>query len=557
MSTTTLTTGNVKTSGTAAGISAAALHALLLQPEEVALIDVREALDFGRAHINLARHVALSSLAVHAAQVISRATVPIVLCAYDDTDAPVTDRAYRLLNQLGYADIRILEGGVKAWSASYPVSSGYNTLVKAFADEVRVHFNTPAITARALHARLTSQPSTITVIDARPADEYAFAAIPDARNYPGTELPTRNLTAKDPEHVWAINCFSRTRGIIGTTTLRVLLGVEQVTWVEDGVMSWVVNGLQHTEKSLPVDDIPQQNAAQLSQSASSIITRYGLKTLDTQALKALYSDASRTLSVFDIRPLTTRLSDQQQRAGVQHVPGGQLVMNYENYVGVRNSRIVLTGEPHLLDSAVTAFWLTQLGEAEIFILSAPWPADLDSIPSAQASVKPWQQLYGTSSIQASSISAAQLQAALASTNAPLVVDVSASALYIKGHIPAALFALPADFVWFAAIAGQPVVITSTDGQLARFVAQTLAFDGHTVAWLQGGNLAWQAAGYPVKPDYLPEHLLTPFWDNWGSTMRISGEEKLPAYQRYLDWEANLSSQVAKDDTVSFRFFKGC
>jgi hypothetical protein len=52
------------------------------------------------------------------------------------------------------------------------------------------------------------------------------------------------------------------------------------------------------------------------------------------------------------------------------VSGGQLLMHFENLVAVRNASVVLVDEPHRLRSAITAFWLLQLGEAQEYILDA-------------------------------------------------------------------------------------------------------------------------------------------------------------------------------------------
>ncbi|MGY6366103.1 hypothetical protein ACXITL_24410, partial [Escherichia coli] len=77
-----------------------------------------------------------------------------------------------------------------------------------------------------------------------PRAEFEFLSLPGARNHPGTELALRRFEPPktDAGHLWAINCFSRTRGIVGATTLRLLGRASEAVFVEDGVMDWGLRG---------------------------------------------------------------------------------------------------------------------------------------------------------------------------------------------------------------------------------------------------------------------------------------------------------------------------
>ena len=63
--------------------------------------------------------------------------------------------------------------------------------------------------------RARRRASELTLVDARPADEYAFLSVPGAANHAGTELALRQWSTDPSGAPWVINCFSRTRGIIG------------------------------------------------------------------------------------------------------------------------------------------------------------------------------------------------------------------------------------------------------------------------------------------------------------------------------------------------------
>ncbi|WP_256856715.1 rhodanese-like domain-containing protein [Variovorax sp. KK3] len=352
------------------------LQALLLGNAELALLDVREARWFCEAHLNLARLASLSSLELQVGAFVPRRSTPVVLVdESDDEDGPA-GCATGLLARLGYTRVRRLAGGLRAWrQEGLPVIDGYATLVKAFGDLARQHYRTPTLPLAEFDARRRAG-RPITLIDARPREEYAFLSIAGARNYPGTELALRALpaNAQDNDHLWAVNCFSRTRGILGATTLR-LLGGANAVFLEDGVMAWGLRGGAVVQNADAVDDIPAESPEVLRALADRTISRHALSVIDAEGLARFASDADRSLYVFDLRPVPS----QALPAGVRRVAGGQLFMHFENLVGTRNARIVLIDEPHRLRAAVTAFWLGQLNQAEIHVLAGECPSAL-SLP---------------------------------------------------------------------------------------------------------------------------------------------------------------------------------
>jgi len=406
-------------------ISAHALQQQLSDTQELAVLDVREARFFNQAHLNLARHAALSTLAQRIAQLVPRRTTAIVVI--DDNDGagapkvPTPVRAAQLLQRLGYTDVRRLAGGLQSWIAQgLPVIDGYNTLIKAFGDIVRQHYRTPVLRVEELRQRQQQGLST-TVIDARPRNEYEFLSIAGARNYPGTELALRHFPARDPQHLWAINCFSRTRGIIGTTTLRLLGLTDQAVFVEDGVMAWALQGGAVTQQAAAADDIPALPDAELARLASDLRTRYDLRRIDASGLRHLREAGDRSLYVFDLRPGST---DQPDISIARAIAGGQLLMHFENVIGTRNARIVLIDDPHRLRATVTAFWLTQLNQAEIYILD-------DTLTPAALAPAPAPETAAASGTATPITAAALLR--LYREHAADIVDVSPS-IDLNAHI---------------------------------------------------------------------------------------------------------------------------
>ena len=213
----------------------------LLGPAEIAVLDVREARQFARAHVNLSSHQSISFLDAALANVVPRKATPIVVV--DEDGGSIAARAKAQIIERGYSNVRILQGGIHAWeTAGFAVGSGYNTVVKAFADIAHQKFSTPTITPEKLRRRLAAGKST-TVIDCRPEHEHAVLSIENASNAPGVELGLYDFNSAGPEHLWVISCFSRTRGIVGTNTLALLRAQKNVIFLEDGIMAAVLHGL--------------------------------------------------------------------------------------------------------------------------------------------------------------------------------------------------------------------------------------------------------------------------------------------------------------------------
>jgi rhodanese-related sulfurtransferase len=87
----------------------------------------------------------------------------------------------------------------------------------------------------------------------------------------------------------------------------------------------------------------------------------------------------------------------------------------------------------------------------------------------------------------------------------VVVDVSASAEFHKGHIVGAINYLPSRFsnpdAELQKLAGKNVLVACKTGQTAQSAAATLVKLGAAkVAVLKGGMTQWSADNYPVTRD---------------------------------------------------------
>src|SRR4051812_16207938 len=115
-----------------ARVGAAALRALLLDEDELALIDVREERIFSESHLLFARSVPLSRLELRIARLVPRRATRIVLV---DAGDGLVQRAGRVLAAAGYTSLHVLDGGNPAWEAAgYELFSGVNVPSKAFGE---------------------------------------------------------------------------------------------------------------------------------------------------------------------------------------------------------------------------------------------------------------------------------------------------------------------------------------------------------------------------------------------------------------------------------------
>src|SRR5262249_55415542 len=104
-------------------IDVAALRGLLAGAGEVAFLDVREDGQHTDGHPLLAVSLPYSRLELGIGQLVPRRACPIALI--DDGDG-VAAKAGRRLAGLGYTAVHIVDGGIAAWEAQYPLFPSTN-----------------------------------------------------------------------------------------------------------------------------------------------------------------------------------------------------------------------------------------------------------------------------------------------------------------------------------------------------------------------------------------------------------------------------------------------
>src|SRR3989339_636934 len=248
----------------------------LLNQQEIALLDVREEDTFAQAHPLFAANLPLARLALDARRRIPRLDTLIVV--YDDGEG-LAHRAAQTLQQLGYSQVHLLDGGLQGWQqAGGEVFKDVNVPSKAFGELVDAQRHTPMLSAQEVKALLDAQ-TNVVVLDARRFDEYQTMNIPTSISVPGAELVLRvGALAPDPRTRIIVNCAGRTRSIIGTQSL-VNAGIPNpVAALRNGTIGWTLAGqtLEHgaARRATPV---PEGQRPAAAQQARALAGRAGVK----------------------------------------------------------------------------------------------------------------------------------------------------------------------------------------------------------------------------------------------------------------------------------------
>jgi rhodanese-related sulfurtransferase len=515
-------------------INVAGLKAALHDGGEIALLDAREEVPFDARHILMASCLPIGRIEVSIDDLVPRRSARVIWC--DDGDNLAEQAAARAAS-LGYSDVSVLEGGIKAWEAAgHRIYSGVHVPSKAFAEVVENVAKTPYITADELK-RLIDKKADVAIFDTRSYEEYHSNSIPGAVSVPGVEIIYRfkDLTPSADTMV-VVNCGGRTRSIIGAQAL-INAGVpNRVVSLKNGTQDWHLAGYEvvkgATRRPPEVSDIGMDVAIA---GARRIAELCGIKIIDRGTLEIWRSEAKdRTLYTLDVR--TQEEYEEGHVAGVKHIAGGQLVQETDAHLGTWGARVVLFDDNGIRATA-TASWLSQMG----------WEVAITTNAEAGGKIVTGPHLpvvQGLDSSKVMRISPGELRNKL-ERGEVTVIDLNWSRGYYEGHIPNARFAirsrLDADLGKLPE-AGE-LVFTSPDGLLAAFAAA----DRSAMA-LEGGTAAWVDAGLPLETGATN---MVSVADDIRLKAREQGTDIEAAMRDYLAWEIELVNDMAEDDDHRF------
>jgi rhodanese-related sulfurtransferase len=505
---------------------------------EIAIVDAREEGVFQDRHLLMASCLPLSRLELIAPGLLPRRAAPVVVC--DDGEG-LAARAASRLTEAGYSDVAVLEGGVKAWEAAgFPVYSGVHVPSKAFAEVVEHEYGTPWITAEELAER-QKRGEELAVFDSRSYEEYHSNSIPGAISVPGAELVYRfNELVPSPDTFVVVNCGGRTRSIIGAQSL-IDAGVpNRVVSLKDGTMAWHLAGLGVVAGATArAPAVPPDGIAAACERAKAVARRYGVPVINRATLAQWQAEADRrTLYVMDVRdPAEYRAG---HLPGSVMAPGGQLVQETDNWLGVWGARVVLVDDTGVR-ARMTASWLKRMGWD-----AAVLEGGLDGIALESGVPAPRDDIFPLAGPEPDTVQPAELHA----NPAAVIVDLALSRHHRQGHIPGAWFAIRARLLEALDKLPAPgeLVLTSEDGKLARFAAAELR-SRRPVKVLAGGTAAWKAAGLPLETGM---SRLASEPDDVALSARERPGDRERYMREYLAWEVALVNQIGRDEDCRFR-----
>ena len=511
--------------------------------KEIALIDVRERGACARGRLLLSVNIPLSHFEFRIKGYVPRHNTQVIL---HDTDERLARRAARLMEQFGYTDAYVLEGGISSCAVDgFELFQHHYVFTYAFGLYVSKHYGTPEITAPELKAKMDAGEDLI-LLDTRQPPEFRAASIPGSLNVPTTELIYRikDLVSDRTTPVF-VNCGAITRGVLGGQTL-LEAGIENpIQVLSNGVRGWFLAGYSlDSEASTEFSNATPTALGWSDQAKMAVKNTTPVSVIEFEQLQLWQDDPSRTLFIVDVR------TESEYTAG--HLPnsrwilGSEIVGLYEDYIATRNARICLVDDNEAR-ATVAATWLVRMGWPDVHVLK-------DGVCSHRLETGPAPNTIVEPKVSVEKISTNKLADWVAESKV-LVLDFADSATYEAGHIPGAWWtirsSLPYNITKLPSTA--QIVTTSPDGVLATLAAADLdslvtipvsTLNGGTNVWINEGRATTKGLTRTIGEidDLLPD-----------VTIRESDDytTAIACAQRMVQWQEELLQKIELDRSFSF------
>jgi len=315
-----------------------------------------------------------------------------------------------------------------------------------------------------------------------------------------------------------------------------------VVALRNGTMGWELAGFrcEHGRTDSYPPGTPKTAALALHR-AQAFAEQSGVGVIGALDLERFEDDPDRTVYVLDVRgPAEFRAG---HRPGSVNAPGGQLLQATDQWIGVRNARIVLVDDTGVR-ARMTAAWLRQMGHRDVFVVEG----GLDAVRASGTAPLPVPELAAA----VDTVDPAGLASLLDGARDTLLLDLARSIDFREGHIPGAHWGVRSRLSALAGplAAANRAVLTSPDGVLARLaVPEVQSLTRAKISVLAGGTLAWRQAGRPLASDQgtpPDEACIDVYLRPYDRTSGVAA-----AMRAYLAWETGLLSQITRDGIVAF------
>jgi rhodanese-related sulfurtransferase len=501
-----------------------------------ALLDIRERGEFNARQVANATSLPRSQIEFRIAELVPDRKISIVV--YDD-GGKRAQLAASTLAGLGYSNVAVLEGGLPSWQqAGLPTASGVNVPSKAFGERVHHERGIPDISPEELKS-LQNKSAELMILDMRTPEEFGRFCIPGAINVPGGDIVLWAADLKrKPEGSIIINCAGRTRSIVGTAGLR-RLGLDNVRALRNGTMGWVLAGFELESKPARQTAVaPKASKEKATAMALQLAEEEGIPFISAREVMSIRNEMDGGVAyLIDVRSEDEYVAGHLP--GSLNVPGGQAVQRADDFVAVRNSKIIFASAI-AARAVMAAYWYRQMGFPDVAVMHGGLRAWKESGGSLAHGVHRAEPMgYEAAAKLVSFIDVSVLEEKLQKSRA-VIVDVGTSLEFEAAHVPGAYWIsrgwieikLPERFP----DRGQAIVLTCPDDRNAVLAADALGGIGYTdVAVLRGGVQAWVKNGHRTETG-LNQCLVEANDVVLSPSIRGSKEDM----QRYLNWEVELT-----------------
>jgi rhodanese-related sulfurtransferase len=358
-------------------------------------------------------------------------------------------------------------------------------------------------------------------------------------NVPGGDLILwADALKQKPQTTVIVNCAGRTRSIIGTAALH-RLGVTNVRALKNGTMGWLLAGFELESRPLRVaSTAPAESRIKAGDLARQLAQDEKIPQLSMDELLDLLNSRLNAGVTYVIDVRSAKEYEAGHIPGSLTVPGGQAVQRADDFMAVRNARVIFISSESAR-AVMAAYWYRQMGFRDVSVLQGGLRAWVDNGKPLGFGAPPTEPLgWETAKKNARLVGPTELAVRLQKFSIWLV-DVGTSVDFEAGHVPGAQWIsrgwiepkLPERFP----DRDRAIVITCPDGRSSAFACRALSGLGYTdVAVLDGGVRAWAAADYPTEKG-LDLCLVEPNDVVLSPSIRGSKEDM----KHYLEWEMKL------------------
>jgi rhodanese-related sulfurtransferase len=269
--------------------------------EPHAVLDLRERAAYERGHIFRATSLPRRLLESRLPEMVTARATPIALV---DEDGRLAGLARSTLGEMGYTDVRAVDGGLAGWRGEgHPLVQGLNVPSKVFGEQVLRGDKTTEVSPRGLAHRM-ARGDDLVIVDSRTPEEYARGCLPGAWSVPGGELVLRiSELVRRPDTTIVVHCGGRTRSYIGAESVRRMNLPNPVVAVENGTMGWELAGLELERGAARwAPAVSPEGLARAVEVARRVAGEAGVRFMPPADLAALWARRDReNVCVLDVR----------------------------------------------------------------------------------------------------------------------------------------------------------------------------------------------------------------------------------------------------------------